>query len=96
MLGGPSIGVGYCAYGRLACIIYCAIAPIRKCGCEGRYHRDGVATLVCHVHKPVVGVEGNAKWTVSTGMVATTVFVAGSITETVLPRFVTYKTRCRG
>ena len=31
--------------------------------CCGVYHGDGVAALVCHVHEPVVRVEGNAKWT---------------------------------
>ena len=49
------------------------------------YHGDGVAAGVCHVHKAVVWIEGNANWICSHGTGATTVFVAASITETVLP-----------
>ena len=64
-LGGSSIGVGYCACGCLSSTIYCAVAPIRKCGCEGRYHGDGVATKLCNINIAIVGVKGNPNWKVS-------------------------------
>jgi hypothetical protein len=72
-----SIGVGYGAPSCLTCYIYCDIAPRRVCRCEGRNNGDGVTGLVCHIQKPIVGLEDNAmpNGPSPTGVVAKTVFV---------------------
>ena len=60
-------------------------------------HGDGVTIRFVTYIKPLSGLKAMSTGIDPTGMVATTVFVAGSITETVLlPWFATYKSRCRG
>ena len=65
--------------------------------CCAVYHGDGVAIKFVTYIKPLSGLKAMPIGPFPTGMVATTVFVAPSITETVLHRSLPRtKSRCLG
>ena len=70
-----------------------------NCVCIWVYHRNGVVIDICRTQSPLLGLKAMAIGfdPIGKGMAPPTAFVAGSITETVLPTwFATYKSPLSG